>query len=258
VPTTAGTGSEATKNAVLSVRGANGFKKSFRDDALVARVAVIDPEMLATCSPELIAANGMDAFTQLLESLVSARANAFTDALAQSGIEAVRDGFLPAWRGGVSAAAVQGRARMAYASLLSGIALAQAGLGSVHGLASPLGAFFPIPHGVACGTLVAAATEANIRALRQRAAGHPALDKYARIGRQLAETPPRNDDEAHDELVRTLYSWTAQLKLPALGAYGVTGRDVDRIVAGARGTSMQTNPVMLADAELADIVRSRL
>jgi alcohol dehydrogenase class IV len=258
VPTTAGTGSEATKNAVLSLRGAGGFKKSFRDDALVARVAVVDPELLASCPPELIAANGMDAFTQLLESLVSARANPFTDALALSGIEAVRDGFFAAWGGGGSAEAAQGRARMAYASLLSGITLAQAGLGSVHGLASPLGAFFPIPHGVACGTLVAAATETNIRALRARAANHPALEKYARVGGLLAEVPARDDDEARDELVRTLYAWTACLKLPALGAYRVGADDIGRIVAGARGTSMQTNPVDLSDAEVADIVRARL
>ena len=116
----------------------------------------------------MIAANGMDAFTQLLESYVSIHANAFTDALAWSGMEAVRDGFLAAFHGGDSDAARLGRACMSYAALLSGITLAQAGLGSVHGLASPLGAYFPIPHGVVCGTLVATATEANIRALRER------------------------------------------------------------------------------------------
>jgi alcohol dehydrogenase len=138
VPTTAGTGSEATKNAVLSVQGENGYKKSFRDDKLVAQVALMDPELLATCPPEVIAANGMDAFTQLLESYVSLNASPFTDALAWSGMEAVRDGFFAAYDGGDSEYARHGRAAMAYGSLLSGIALAQAGLGSVHGLASPL------------------------------------------------------------------------------------------------------------------------
>lgn len=143
VPTTAGTGSEATKNAVLSVQGATGFKKSFRHELLVARYAVVDPLLLASCPPALIAANGMDALTQLLESYVSSRANSFTDALAVSGLEAVRDGLLGWYEQRPSAA--EGRSRMAYAALLSGITLAQVGLGSVHGLASPLGAMFPIP-----------------------------------------------------------------------------------------------------------------
>ena len=258
VPTTAGTGSEATKNAVLSVQGTEGFKKSFRDDALVAQVALVDPELLATCPPEVIAANGMDAFTQLLESFVSARANPFTDALALSGMQAVRDGFFAAWHGGDSREADHGRACMAYAALLSGITLAQAGLGSVHGLASPLGAYFPIPHGVVCGTLVAAATEVNIRALRERAPESPALEKYARAGELFAETPPRNRDEARDGLVRTLYEWTARLKIPTLRAYGVRDSDMPRIVAGARGSSMKTNPVVLADDEIAGIVETRL
>ena len=152
VPTTAGTGSEATKNAVLTAPG--GFKKSFRDDKLVAEWAIIDPDLLATCSPALIGADGLDAFTQLLESFVSTRANPMTDALARSGIMAARDALSSLYHAQSAAA----RAQMAYASLLSGICLAQTGLGSVHGLASPLGAFFPIPHGVVCGTLVATAT----------------------------------------------------------------------------------------------------
>ncbi len=258
VPTTAGTGSEATKNAVLSVQGAEGFKKSFRHDALVAQVAVVDPELLATCPPDVIAANGMDAFAQLLESYVSMRANPFTDALAVSGMQAVRDGFFAAWRGGDESPAVQGRARMAYAALLSGITLAQAGLGSVHGLASPLGAYFPIPHGVVCGTLVAAATEINIRALISRDPQNPALEKYAEIGRLVADTPPRGRQEAWSELVRVLYEWTARLGIPVLGAYAVDDSHVDRIVAGSRGSSMQTNPIVLTDDEIAELVRARL
>ncbi len=137
VPTTAGTGSEATKNAVLSRHGPDGFKKSFRDDQLMAEYAIVDPDLLATCPLELIAANGMDAFTQLLESYVSVRANPLTDALAMAGMEAARDGLIAWYTGGDGAAA--GREQMAFASLLSGICLAQAGLGSVHGLAQPLG-----------------------------------------------------------------------------------------------------------------------
>lgn len=258
VPTTAGTGSEATKNAVLSVQGEHGYKKSFRDDRLVAQVALVDPELLATCPPEVIAANGMDAFTQLLESYVSLNANPFTDALAWSGMEAVRDGFFAAHAGGDSDDARRGRAAMAYGSLLSGITLSQAGLGSVHGLASPLGAFFPIPHGAVCGTLVATATEMNVRTLAERAPQSPALWKYAEVGRLLSRQPVLTDAEAHRRLVEVLQEWAGRLALKRLGAYGVQERNIQKIVANARGSSMKTNPVVLTDAEIAAVVHARL
>ena len=253
VPTTAGTGSEATKNAVLSVHGAEGFKKSFRHDALIASVAVIDPALLKSCSPELIAANGMDAFTQLLESYVSSRANPFTDALALSGMRAVRDGLFAAWQGGEGADADRGRTCMAYGSLLSGITLAQVGLGSVHGLASPLGAYFPIAHGVVCGTLVATATQVNIRALTERASHSPVLDKYAQVAALLSE-----ESAPSKPLWEILQTWTDRLGIARLGTYGVREDDIGKIVANARGGSMQTNPIVLTNDEIAAIVRARL
>lgn len=253
VPMTAGTGSEATKNAVLSLPGR--FKKSFRDDALVAAWAIVDPDFLATCPPALIAADGMDAFTQLLESFVSTRSNPMTDALARSGIMAVKDSLLVLHRQPSAAVA---REKMAYAALLSGICLAQTGLGSVHGLAAPLGAFFPIPHGVACGTLVAAATEANIAALRARLPDSPALPKYAEIGRRFAMQKGLGGDDARAYLVTSLRAWQDSLALPGLAAYGVTCADLPRIVANARGSSMRTNPVELSDAELTHILEERL
>ncbi len=256
VPTTAGTGSEATKNAVLSVQGTRGFKKSFRHALLVPQYAVIDPDLLAGCPPDLIAANGMDALTQLLESYVSSKANAFTDALALSGLGAVCAGLLPWYEQGQSAA--EGRAAMGYAALLSGITLAQVGLGSVHGLASPLGAFFPIPHGVVCGTLVASATEVNIRALRQRAAGHPALTKYAEIGRLFSGYDELVEAAAHQALIDILAQWTRRMGLPRLSDYGVREQDFDNIVAGCRGSSMQTNPIVLEDREVRTILMLRL
>ena len=253
VPTTAGTGSEATKNAVLSVHGAEGFKKSFRHDDLIASIAVIDPSLLKSCPPELIAANGMDAFTQLLESYVSSRANPFTDALALSGMRAVRDGLFSAWQGGDDAEADRARACMAYGSLLSGITLAQVGLGSVHGLASPLGAYFPIAHGVVCGTLVATATQINIRALTERASDNPALEKYAQVAALLSE-----EAAPSKPLWEILQAWTDRLGIARLGAYGVRETDVGKIVANARGGSMQTNPIVLTDEEIAGIVRACL
>jgi alcohol dehydrogenase len=252
VPTTAGTGSEATKNAVLSMHGPDGFKKSFRHDLLVARYAVVDPALLASCPPELIAANGMDALTQLLESTVSTRANPFVDALALSGLGYVREGLLDWYEGGERAA--EGRTGMAYAALLSGITLAQVGLGSVHGLAAPLGALFPVPHGAACGATVAAATEINIRALEEREPDNPALEKYAKIGRLFQGKSQVDDVAARAFLVRILKEWTARMKVPSLGAYGIREADFDLIVANSRGSSMKTNPVALTDGEVREIL----
>jgi alcohol dehydrogenase class IV len=242
VPTTAGTGSEATKNAVLSVPGQ--YKKSFRDDKLVARWAVVDPDLLATCPPELIAADGMDALTQLIESFLSTRANPITDALVRSGLTAASGALMPLFGNQTTEA----RAAMAYASLISGICLAQTGLGAVHGLAAPLGAFFPIPHGVACGTLLATTTEVNLDALRQRKPDNPALEKYEEVRRLLGAT----------DLAATLAGWQERLRLPRLSAYGVGTADIPRIVADARGSSMKTNPITLTDAEIAGILETRL
>lgn len=258
VPTTAGTGSEATKNAVLSVQGPDGFKKSFRHDSLVPTYAVVDPQLLLTCPPVQMAANGMDALTQLMESYVSAKSNPFTDALALSGIEAVKAGFFAAWQGGDTPAAAAGRRAMAYAALLSGITLAQAGLGSVHGLASPLGAFFPIPHGVVCGTLLAAATGINIQALLQRQPHSPTLAKYAELGRRLSGQEAASPQAACDGLVSLLQDWTARLALPRLHTYGVTAGDFPRLIAHCRGNSMKTNPVPLTDAEVQAILEQSL
>lgn len=255
VPTTAGTGSEATKNAVLSVQDHDGFKKSFRDEKLVAEYALVDPDLLATCPPAVIAANGMDAVTQLLESYVSARAAPLTDSLAWGGMKAARDGLLSLYTDAGNAAA---RERMAYAAMVSGITLAQVGLGSVHGLAAPLGAFFPIPHGVACGTLVATATRINIAALHDREPGHPALEKYAQVGRLLSKQGQLDQQAAHAALIATLEDWTRALALPTLAHYGVTPADIPRIVANSRGSSMQTNPVRLEDDEIAAILAARI
>ncbi|MGR9053641.1 MAG: iron-containing alcohol dehydrogenase [Gammaproteobacteria bacterium] len=257
VPTTAGTGSEATKNAVLSVQGPDGFKKSFRDECLIPEYAVIDPGLLASCPPELVAADGMDAFTQLLESYVSLKANPFIDALAWSGMCAVKEGLFRAFEGKEPEAA-QGRAAMAYAALLSGITLAQVGLGSVHGLASPLGAYFPIPHGEVCGTLVAAATQVNIQALSAREPDNPALGKYARVGRLLCNRNDMDDDSARQALIELLADWSERLQLPRLNGYGIKESDFPLIVANSRGSSMKTNPIALTDAEISAILAQRL
>jgi alcohol dehydrogenase len=266
VPTTAGTGSEATKNAVLSVRGAGGFKKSFRDEQLVARVAIVDPDLLASCPPDLIAGNGMDALSQLLESYVSVRANPITDALALSGLACVREG-LATWfdeaaagRGaaGLRSVAATARERMAYAALCSGICLAQAGLGSVHGLASPLGAQYPIPHGVACGATLVAATRVNIAALEARDPASVALSRYAAAGWLLTGRAGADDAEARAALVPALEQLTARLGVQRLSAFGITEASIPALVADSRGSSMKTNPIVLTDDEIASILRASL
>jgi alcohol dehydrogenase class IV len=261
VPTTAGTGSEATKNAVLAERGPDGFKKSFRDERLVATLALLDPDLLAGCPPALIAGDGMDAVTQLVEPFTSTAASPFTDAIAMAGLEAARDGLM-AWHGAALAGApatvtLPARTRMAWAALCSGIALANAGLGAVHGLVAPLGAVTGIGHGTGCGILLAATTRANLAALAGRGGpDSPALGRYAAVGRLLTDNRSLADAEARDALVDTLTAWTVALGLPSLSDLGVGEAERSRIVAGARGSSMRTNPVVLTDEELDGILRA--
>lgn len=256
VPTTAGTGSEATKNAVLSVQGENGFKKSFRHDKLVAEYAIVDPDLLVSCPPGVIAANGMDALTQLLESYVSTKAGPLTDALAISGLKSVRDALIPLYH--QQGELAQHREKMAYGALLSGITLAQTGLGSVHGLASPLGAFYPIPHGVVCGTLVAAATRANIRSMQMHEPTNLALAKYQHVAEILCGKLFNNPEAAFSALIDLLVQWTEALTLPRLSHYGLQPAHLDKIIAHCRGSSMKTNPVVLNDEEIRQILLERL
>ncbi|MGO9443534.1 MAG: iron-containing alcohol dehydrogenase, partial [Thiobacillaceae bacterium] len=159
-------------------------------------------------------------------------------------------------RNGASASDAQ--AGMAYAALMSGITLAQVGLGSVHGLASPLGAFFPIPHGVVCGTLVAEATRVNIRALNEREPAGDALGKYAQVGRLLVADGRLSNAAALEKLLEVLETWTLELRLPRLESYGVRKQDLPVIVANSRGSSMKTNPIILTDDDIEAIVAARL
>lgn len=255
IPTTAGTGSEATKNAVLSVQAFDGFKKSFRDDQLIPDLAILDPDLLSSCPPSLIAANGMDALTQLMESYVSTNSNQLTDALTLNGLEAVKASLL-AWYEGDNS--IENRSKMLYASLLSGICLAQTGLGSVHGLASPLGAFFPIPHGTVCGTIVASATSINIKAMQEREPDNIALKKYAMLGRLFTNDESLSDDEAHLQLINYLTMMTTKMDLPLLKEYGIRLEHLEHIVGNSRGSSMKTNPIVLLDDEIRKIVFTRI
>ena len=247
IPTTAGTGGETSKNAVLSVVGRDGFKKSFRHPSLVPKYIILDSELTQSCPPEVTAACGLDACTQLMESYVSIKANPMTDALAWSGLQHIRQGLLAAVHDGGD---IHARSCMLYASSLSGLTLANAGLGSVHGLASPLGAFFPIPHGVACGALLYEAIRTNIQALQQRQPNAPALVKYAEVGRLFAEDAALSDAAALSALLDTMLHYTKHLKMPKLSQYGVCVDDIPRLIAHISGGSMSGNPIVLTDDEL--------
>jgi alcohol dehydrogenase len=255
MPTTAGTGGETSKNAVLSVIGEHGFKKSFRHESLVPKHIILDPELTLSCPVSVTAACGMDAFTQLLESFVSIKANPMTDALAWSGLQHISKGLLRAVNDGND---IQARACMLYASSISGLTLANAGLGSVHGLASPFGAFFPIPHGVVCGALLHHATRLNIKALREREPESMALKKYADVGRMLAKDEGYSDEAAQDKLLELLKSWSDTLHMPKLSDYGVKHDDIPRLIANISSGSMATNPIVLNQDELTELIKAVL
>jgi alcohol dehydrogenase len=257
IPTTSGTGSEATKNAVISEVGPNGFKKSLRHDNLIPNVAIIDPELMISCPPSISAACGLDAFTQLLEAYVSPKGSPITDALAYSGMKFMSKNILLACSTGASDVNV--RSAMAYGSLLSGITLANAGLGIVHGLASPIGGLFKIPHGVVCGTLLSEATKMNIEMmLKQGPEGRGGLKKYSEIGALLIGEYPieeGNINEYCTKLINTLEKWTNQLKIDRLDKYGVKKEDIDNIIEKA---GLKNNPVNLSKENIKMIILNRL
>jgi alcohol dehydrogenase class IV len=252
VPTTAGTGSEVTKNAVIS---GPGYKRSVRSPMLIPRLALVDPQLTRGAPPAVTAACGMDALTQLVEAFFSRGATPLTDGLALQGIEAA----------GRSLAAVvadggdgPSRGDMALASLLGGVCLANAGLGAVHGLAASLGAVCGIAHGVACAALLPQVARANLRSV----VGTPLEERLWSRGVRLAEalTGRRFVDRASavDAALTMLHRLQRELCIPRLGALGVTDDRIDEIVAGSRGSSMRYNPVELDDDQLTEILRQAI
>ena len=253
IPTTSGTGGEVTKNAVISEVGSKGYKKSLRHDNLIPDGIIIDGNLLTSCPRHITAACGLDAFTQLLEPFLSPTASPLTDALALSGIEKLAKYFLPACGSEANNPSV--REGMAYASLCSGICLANAGLGIVHGLASPVGGLFPIPHGVVCGTLMATANKMTLAAIRAREPENPALTKMSRVGQILSTETGKSENYYADFLIQTLEEWTEQLVIPKLSDYGVKTRDLETIVGQ---TSNRNNPIKLTHEEILAILSGRL
>ena len=253
VPTTSGTGSEVTNNAVISRVGPGGYKRSLRHAAFVPDISIVDPELMLTASPALTAASGMDACTQLLEAYLSPLANPYTDALACSGLERFSRSLMKACSDGAGDVAV--RADMAYAALMSGIALANAGLGIVHGFASSVGGLFDIPHGTLCATLLAESTRENISQLRKTGGYHPALGKFAKAGGILTGSVTENVQDGCDRLVARLEEWQAQLEFPRLGEFGVRKQDFEVIIASTRSRG---NAVSLDPSAMRRILAARL
>lgn len=259
VPTTSGTGSEATKNAVISQLGTNGFKKSLRHDNFVPDIAIVDPELTLDCPPEITAACGMDALTQLLESLVSTKSSPMTDSLTLGALEILGNALMTATTDAPHDIAA--RTKISYASYISGLTLANAGLGVVHGFASVIGGAFNIPHGVICGTLLYEVTRHNIESLILTDPFGPAIKKYARASRLLCPSPgsenpaPENYLKNSRDLIKLLSQWTDQLNIPGLGSYGVTLKDIDTIVGS---TGQKNNPIQLSPKKLSKILQARL
>jgi alcohol dehydrogenase class IV len=243
VPTTAGTGAEVTANAVLA-SPAHGLKASLRSPSMLPRLAVVDPLLTLGCPPHVTAASGVDALTQCLEPLVSVRANPVTDGLAREGLRLAGLGLRRAHADGSDTAA---RRDMAACALLGGMALANAKLGAVHGLAGVIGGMVDVPHGVACAALLAPVVEANIRALRRAGRQSPALTRYEEAARLLTGRP----DASVDDGVAWIRETVTLLGVPGLGTFGLRSDQADEIVTRAAvSSSMQGNPVPLSHPEL--------
>jgi alcohol dehydrogenase class IV len=249
VPTTAGTGSEVTRNSVLS---GGGVKASLRSPLLLPKVAVVDPDLLVGVPQLTIATSGMDALSQLIEPLLSRRANPFTDALARDGIRRSARSLRRAYQEGMGDPEV--REDLALASLFSGMCLANSGLGAVHGLAAAAGARLSAPHGAVCAAVLAAAVEVNLRALRERAPEHPALPRVTEIATLLTG----RTDATPEDAIAWLDQLTAALSIPGLASYGLDQaqtEEIDAVVAAAqRASSMKGNPIELSDEEVREIV----
>lgn len=250
VPTTSGTGSEATKNAVISETGENGYKKSLRHNNFVPDVALVDPLLTVNCPPSITASSGMDAFTQLFESYVSTAANPITDGLAVEGLARTAQSLRKVYADGSD---TEARTDMSLASYLSGITLANAGLGLVHGFASSIGGFFDIPHGVICSSLMYACNKFTVEKLRQHHSNDKTLVKYATIGRMFSGASNKSDDYYTDSLLEVIKEWTIAMNIPGLGSCGVLPEHFGKIVAIADN---KNNPVALEKDEMIQVLEA--
>lgn len=250
-PTTAGTGAEVTRNAVLSVPE-HKVKVSLRSLTMLPRIALVDPELTYSMPPAITASTGLDALTQCIEPLVSNQANPITDGIAREGIQAAARSLLRAYRDGTDRAA---RSDMALVSLCGGMALANAKLGAVHGFAGVLGGMFPIPHGTVCARLLPYVMATNVAAITARAPDSPYRVRFDQIGQLLTGETTAT---AHDA-VAWIQSLCTALDVPPLRTFGITTAHFDEVIAKSKqASSMKGNPIPLSDPELHQILTAAL
>jgi len=256
IPTTAGTGAEVTRNAVLGVPE-HKVKVSMRSPFMLPRLAVIDPELTYSMPPDVTASTGLDALTQLLEVYVSCQSNPLTDGLCREGLCRAGRSLRRAYEACPERSRRNGddhnaREDMAMASLFGGLGLANARLGAVHGFAGPLGGMYSAPHGVICARLLPFVIDANVQALRRRDKASPALAKYDQAARLLTG----NDSAKAADAVKWVRRLCLRLKVPPLEQFGLKPQDFKIIVAKAKkSSSMKGNPIELTDDELLSIIR---
>jgi alcohol dehydrogenase class IV len=251
IPTTAGTGSEVTRNAVLGSKP-HGVKASVRSASMLPRLAVVDPDLCADAPHAVVRSSGLDALSQLIEPFVSARAQPLTDALAREGIRRSGRSLRRAVLEGADADA---REDLALASLFGGLCLANAGLGAIHGFAAPAGAMFDAPHGAVCAALFVACMETNLRALRARAPNHPAIGRFGEMATILTGVEAAGADDG----IAWIGRLCRDLAVPGLSYYGMTEADVPVLANKAQAaSSMKANPVALTREELEGIARASL
>ena len=251
VPTTAGTGAEVTRNSVLE-SPKHRVKVSMRSPLMLPRWAVVDPELTYTMPPPITASTGLDAFTQLLEAFVSNKSNPLTDGICREGLRLAARALVRVFEDGSDTKA---REEMSLASLFGGLALANAKLGAVHGIAGPLGGMFKAPHGAICGRLLPFVMERNIKALQMREPESPSLTRYREVA-QIVTGKKVADPSDGINWVRNICS---RLKLPPLSEYKITEADFPLLVEKAQvASSMNGNPVQLIEKELVKILQQAL
>ena len=254
IPTTSGTGAEVTCNAVLKSLD-KSVKVSMRNRFMYPDIAVVDPALSITMPPEITASTGMDALTQLIEAFTTPFATPFTDALCREGIARVARSFLCAFHHGND---IDARADMSIASLFSGIALANAKLGAVHGIAGPMGGMINASHGAICARLLAPVTALNIKLLEKKMAESPILEKY----RETASILTGETDASLNSGIRWITDMTRKMNIPGLGALGINDSNcghIEQIARNAKNSSsMKGNPVEYTQKETADLIKSAI
>lgn len=251
IPTTAGTGSEVTKNAVLA-SAEHQVKVSLRDEGMLPRLAIVDSELTLGVPRAVTAATGLDALTQCIEPYLSRLANPLTDGVALQGVHAGAQSIERAYNDGSD---LDARTGMALTSLCGGLALANAKLGAVHGFAGPIGGMVPAPHGAVCARLLPIVWRENLGALRARAPEHPSVARFATIAAALTGDPRARPEQGFDWLERLV----RVLGVPGLASYGLGPQQLGDLVAKARcSSSMKGNPIELLESELYSIVEQAL